>query len=110
MKVKVAQSCPPLCDPMDCSLPESSVHGILQAKENWSGLHFPSPGDLPYPGIKPGSPALQADSFLCELQGSPRARKVMPKAYHRFHLTDVGEFLPSQGLKSSLRFLYLLVI
>ena len=32
MKVKVAQSCPTLCDPVDCSLPGSSVHGILQAR------------------------------------------------------------------------------
>ena len=30
----------------------------------WSGLPFPSPGDLPDPGIKPGSPALQADTLL----------------------------------------------
>ena len=33
-------------------------------QEYWSGLPFPSPGDLPYPGIKPWSPALQADSVL----------------------------------------------
>ena len=32
MKVFVAQSCPTLCDPMDCSLPGSSVHGILQER------------------------------------------------------------------------------
>ena len=32
-------------------------------EEYWSGLPFPSPGDLPDPGIKPGSPALQADAF-----------------------------------------------
>ena len=37
----------------------------------WSGLPFPSPGDLPTPGIKPGSPALQADSLPTELQGKP---------------------------------------
>ena len=35
----------------------------------WSGLPFPSPGDLSNPGIEPGSPALQADSLLTELQG-----------------------------------------
>ena len=33
-------------------------------QEYWSGLPFPSPGDLPDPGIKPKSPALQADSLL----------------------------------------------
>ena len=40
-------------------------------QEYWSGLPFPSPGDLPDPGIKPGSPALLADSLPSELQGSP---------------------------------------
>ena len=35
-------------------------------QELWSGLPFPSPGDLPNPGIEPGSPALQADALLCE--------------------------------------------
>ena len=38
-------------------------------QEYWSGLPFPSPGDLPDSGIKPGSPALQADSLPTELQG-----------------------------------------
>ena len=59
----VAQLCPTLCDPMDCSLSGSSVHGIFQARV-LEGLPFPSPGDLPDPGIKPGSPALQADAQL----------------------------------------------
>ena len=36
-------------------------------QEYWSGLPFPSPGDLPDPGIEPGSPALQADSSPTEL-------------------------------------------
>ena len=54
------------CDPMDFSLPGSFAHGILQARIlEW--LPFPSPGDLPDPGIKPGSPALQADSLPTEL-------------------------------------------
>ena len=50
-EVLVAQSCPTLCDPMDCSLPGSSVHGIFQARM----LPFPSPGDLSDSGIKPRS-------------------------------------------------------
>ena len=41
-------------------------------QEYWSGLPFPSPGDLPNPGIKPGFPALQADSSLSESQGKPK--------------------------------------
>ena len=44
---------------MDCSLQGSSVHGIFQA----SGLPFPSPADLPNPGIEPRSPILQADAL-----------------------------------------------
>ena len=40
-------------------------------QEYWSGLPFPSPGDLPDRGIEPRSPALQADSLLSEPQGSP---------------------------------------
>ena len=47
---------------MDYSLPGSSVHGILQAKY-WSGLPFPSPEDLPDPGIETRSLALRADSW-----------------------------------------------
>ena len=41
----------------------------VNPKEYWSGLPFPSPGDFPYPGIKSGSPALQADSLPSELPG-----------------------------------------
>ena len=41
---EVAQSCPTLCDPMDCSLPGSSIHRIFQARqEYWSGVPLPSP-------------------------------------------------------------------
>ena len=60
-----------LCDPMDCSPPESSVHGILQARIlEW--VAFPPPGGLPNPGIEPASPALQVDSLPLSHQGSPR--------------------------------------
>ena len=58
------------CDPVDGHLPGSSVHGILvqySGQEYWNGLPFPSPGDLPDPGIEPGSSALQADALLSEL-------------------------------------------
>ena len=65
---EVAQSCPTLCNPMDCSLPGSSVHGFSR-QEYWSGLPFPSPGDLPDPRIEPRSPALQADALTSELPG-----------------------------------------
>ena len=54
---------------MDCSPPGSSVG--FSRQEFWSGLPFPSPGDLPNPGIEPGSPAVQADSLPPELPGKP---------------------------------------
>ena len=50
--------------------PDSSVHGISQA-EFWKGLLFPSPGDLPDPGIKPVSPAMVGDPLPLSYQGSP---------------------------------------
>ena len=66
MKVKseseVAQLCPTLSDPMDCSLPDSSVHGIFQARIlEWFAIS--SLGDLPDPGIKPTSPVLVGGFF-----------------------------------------------
>ena len=61
----IAQSCPTLCNPMDCSLPGCSVHGLLQARIlEW--VAFPSPEDLSDPGIEPRSPALQADTLPSE--------------------------------------------
>ena len=70
--VLVIQSCLTFCNPVDCSPPGSSVHGILQARIlEWVVIPF-SRG-LPNPGIGPGSPALQADSLLPEPPGKPNA-------------------------------------
>ena len=58
----VAQLCPTSCDPMNCSLPSSSVPGISQARI----LEWRSPGDLPHPGTDPGlfaSPASAGGFF-----------------------------------------------
>ena len=68
MKVLVAQSCLTLCDPRSCSPPG---YREFSRQEYYSGLPFPSPGDLPDPGIKSRCPALQADSLLLSHQGSP---------------------------------------
>ena len=66
----VAQSCPTLCNPVNCSLPGSSVHGIFQARIlEWVAISF-SRGSSP-PGIQPGSPALQAESLPSEPPGKP---------------------------------------
>ena len=68
--VLVTQLCPTLCDPMNCSPPDSTVHGILQARIlEWVAIPFP--GDLPNPGIEPRSPALQADSLTSEPSEKP---------------------------------------
>ena len=66
VKVLVAQSCPTLCDPwtVSCQAPLSVE---LSRQEYWSGLPFPSPGDVPNLGIKAGSPAWQADSLPSEI-------------------------------------------
>ena len=56
--VCVSQSRPTLCDLINYSPPGSSVRGFPR-QEYWSGLPFPSPGDLPHPGIEPGSEALE---------------------------------------------------
>ena len=74
------------CDPMDCSPPGSSVHRISQARY-WTGLPFPSPEDLPDPGIKPGSPALQTDSLLSQPQRSPTLASLL-------FFKPAGIFLP----------------
>ena len=67
---KLLKSCPTHCNLMDDSPSGSSVHEILQ-QEYWSGLPCPSPGELPNPGIKSGSPALQADSLPSEPPRKP---------------------------------------
>ena len=67
----VAKSCLTLAIPwtVACKAPLSMV---FSRKEHWNGLPFPSPGDLPNPGIKPRSPALQEDVFYqLSYQGSP---------------------------------------
>ena len=71
MKVKVlaALSCLTVCNPMDCSPPGSSAHGILQAgKLEW--VEIPFSRVLQHTGIEPGSPTLQADSLPSEPLGS----------------------------------------
>ena len=66
--------CPTPCESHDCSLPGSSVHGILQARIlEWVAI--PSPGHLPDPGIEAVSPALAGGFFTAKQHAS----KVMPK-------------------------------
>ena len=68
VNVLVTQSCPTLCDPMNCSPPGSSVHGILK-QEYWGGLPCHLPGNLPNPGtesVSLTSSTLHMDSLPSE--------------------------------------------
>ena len=67
VKVKVAQSCPTLCDPMEYTWGPWSSPGQNTGVGTFSHLQ----GNLPIPGIKPRSPALLMDSLLAEPQGKP---------------------------------------
>ena len=73
MKVKseseVAQLCPILVTPWTAAHQAPSSMGFSR-RQYWSGVPLPSRVDLPDPGIKPGSPTLQADSLLTELPGN----------------------------------------
>ena len=74
MKVPVAQSCLTLFVISWTVVHQASLSMGFSRQEYWSGLPFPSPGDFPEPGIKPGSPvspALQADSLPSESPGKP---------------------------------------
>ena len=81
----VAQLCPTLGDPMEYSVPGSSVYEDSPGKEYWGGLPCPLPGDLPNPGIKPvslNSPALAGGFFTTsttreapgDLYGTPEVK------------------------------------
>ena len=62
MRAKSLQLCPTLCDATDVAHHTPLSMGFSR-QEYWGGLPFPPPRDLPYPGIEPGSPVLQADSL-----------------------------------------------
>ena len=69
----VAQSCPTLCDPMDCSPSGSSVHGISPGKrEYWNGLPLPSPRDCPHPGTEAAFPTPAGEFLTNEPPGKPQ--------------------------------------
>ena len=75
------QLCTTLCDPMDCNLPGSSVHGILQARIlEW--VPCPPPGDLPDPGIEPVSlmsPGLAGGFFTINVSYYLKLARYMPQ-------------------------------
>ena len=65
----IVQSSPTLCNPMDCNIPDSSVHGIFQARVlEWAAISFSRGSSRPR-SSQPGSPALQTDSLPPEPPG-----------------------------------------
>ena len=73
-----------LCSPMNCTY-QAPLSMEFSRQEYWSALPFPSPGDLPNPGIESRSPALQTDSLPSEPSGKPMN-------------TEVGSQSPLQGI------------
>ena len=64
-------------------------------QEYWSGLPFPSPGDLPNSGLKPRSPALQADSLPAEPQGKPINKHISIQINLCFVYIVINSFCPN---------------
>ena len=64
-------SCVQLCTTPQTAACQALLSMGFSRQEYWSGLPCPPPGDLPDPGIKPRSPALQADSLPLSHQGNP---------------------------------------
>jgi len=85
VKVKVTQSCPTLVTSWTVAHQTLLSMGFSR-QEHWSGLPFPSQGDLPDPRIEPDSPALQADSLQTELWRE--ALKYL-KCFGGFHGTEI---------------------
>ena len=73
LKVKSSRSvvCQLFATPLTVTYQAPLFMGFSR-QEYWGGLLFPSPGDLPDPGIKPGSPALQTDALPSKLPGKPK--------------------------------------
>ena len=70
---KVTQLCLTLCNPIDCVACCAPLSMGFSRQEYWSGLPFPSPGELPDSGTELRSPALQADTLPTELHGKPHS-------------------------------------
>ena len=73
--MKVTQSCPTLCDPMDCDSPGSSVHGDSPGKNTGVGCHALLQGIFPTQGLNPGLPHCRQILYHLSHQKSPRTLK-----------------------------------
>ena len=91
--------CPTLATPRIVAWQAPLSMGFFR-QEYWSGLPFPSPGDLPNPGIEHESPALQADSLLTELGGKPQEQIGSPQ------IQGAGRMLQATFCDCSMRFTF----
>ena len=89
MKVKLLSLVRLFATPWTAAYQASQSIGFSR-QEYWSGLPFPSPGDLPNLGIEPRSPALQADALLSELPGKPASNNASYRQRHRTVGTLIG--------------------
>ena len=90
LKVKVTQLYPTLCDPLTIQPMEFS------RPEYWSGQPFPSPPDLPNPGIETRSPTLQADSLPTEPQENEIQRMIQMNLYTKQTQTENKLMVPRE--------------
>ena len=104
----VIQSCLTHCDSMDCSPPGSSVSMGFSRQEYWSGLPFPSPGDLPNPEIELGLHHCRQVLYSLSHQGSPFRTlhfiKVIHMLFNYYTIVWARYYLISISLETELRF------
>ena len=105
----VVRLCPTLVTPwaVACQAPLSMG---FSRQEYWSGLPFPSPGDLPDPGIEPGSPALQADSLPTELWGKPLTKGLKLCKFSGFQIHPFGILSSNEISLETLTFPWVMTI
>ena len=95
-------SVPFFCDLMSCSLPGSSVHGILR-QEYWSGLPCPPPGDLPHPRMEPTSlvsPTLAGKFFTTSTTWEAPRWSIKAVKYQNLQFMRIKHLKPSQENKT----------
>ena len=73
--------CLTLCHPMDCIAHQAPLSMEFSRQEYWSGLQFPSPGDLSKPGLEPESPSLAGGFFIIAQPGKPISEYISSKLY-----------------------------
>ena len=90
---EVARSCPTLCDPMDCILLCSSVHGIFQAKSTGVGCHFLLQRISLTQGSNPGLPHCRQTLYRLSHQGNPKKKKKNTECLVKFEFQIYNSFL-----------------